>query len=203
MAKDKISSAGDVVHPLWLRMTHWINVVAVVVLLMSGWRIYNASPIFAFQIPKVLTLGGWLGGSLQWHFAAMWLLVVNGFVYISVNAAYGRFLRKYIPLRLKDLIRDFLNVFKGKLSHDKLLQYNALQKLAYLFVVFDLILIIASGLVIWKSVQFPLLRDLMGGYDTARIVHFAAMAALLGFIIVHIVMVALVPRTLILITRGR
>jgi thiosulfate reductase cytochrome b subunit len=203
MAKDKISSAGDVVHPLWLRMTHWINVVAVVVLLMSGWRIYNASPIFAFQIPKVLTLGGWLGGSLQWHFAAMWLLVVNGFVYISVNAAYGRFLRKYIPLRLKDLIRDFLNVFKGKLSHDNLLQYNALQKLAYLFVVFDLILIIASGLVIWKSVQFPLLRDLMGGYDTARIVHFTAMAALLGFIIVHIVMVALVPRTLILITRGR
>ena len=203
MAKDKISSAGDVVHPLWLRMTHWINVVAVVVLLMSGWRIYNASPIFAFQIPKVLTLGGWLGGSLQWHFAAMWLLVVNGFVYISVNAASGRFLRKYIPLRLKDLIRDFLNVFKGKLSHDNLLQYNALQKLAYLFVVFDLILIIASGLVIWKSVQFPLLRDLMGGYDTARIVHFTAMAALLGFIIVHIVMVALVPRTLILITRGR
>ena len=203
MAKDKISSAGDVVHPLWLRMTHWINVVAVVVLLMSGWRIYNASPIFAFQIPKVLTLGGWLGGSLQWHFAAMWLLVVNGFVYISVNAVSGRFLRKYIPLRLKDLMRDFLNVFKGKLSHDNLLQYNALQKLAYLFVVFDLILIIASGLVIWKSVQFPLLRDLMGGYDTARIVHFTAMTALLGFIIVHIVMVALVPRTLILITRGR
>jgi thiosulfate reductase cytochrome b subunit len=203
MAKDTISSAGDVVHPLWLRMTHWINVVAVVVLLMSGWRIYNASPIFAFQIPKVLTLGGWLGGSLQWHFAAMWLLVVNGFVYISVNAASGRFLRKYIPLRLKDLMRDFLNVFKGKLSHDNLLQYNALQKLAYLFVVFDLILIIASGLVIWKSVQFPLLRDLMGGYDTARIVHFTAMTALLGFIIVHIVMVALVPRTLILITRGR
>lgn len=203
MAKDKISSAGEVVHPLWLRMTHWINVVAIVILLMSGWRIYNASPIFAFQIPKVLTLGGWLGGSLQWHFAAMWLLVVNGFVYISVNAVSGRFLRKYIPLRLKDLIRDFLNVFKGKLSHDNLLQYNALQKLAYLFVVFDLILIIASGLVIWKSVQFPLLRDLMGGYDTARIVHFTAMAALLGFIIVHIVMVALVPRTLILITRGR
>jgi thiosulfate reductase cytochrome b subunit len=203
MAKDKISSAGEVVHPLWLRMTHWINVVAIVILLMSGWRIYNASPIFAFQIPKVLTLGGWLGGSLQWHFAAMWLLVVNGFVYISVNAASGRFLRKYIPLRLKDLMRDFLNVFKGKLSHDNLLQYNALQKLAYLFVVFDLILIIASGLVIWKSVQFPLLRDLMGGYDTARIVHFTAMTALLGFIIVHIVMVALVPRTLILITRGR
>ena len=196
-------SPDEVVHPLWLRLTHWINVVAVVVLVLSGWRIYNASPIFAFHFPKILTLGGWLGGALLWHFAAMWLLVANGLVYLGLNVASGRFFRKFFPLRPRDLLHDFLAVLKGQLAHDDLRQYNALQKLAYLFVVLDSILIVASGLVVWKSVQFPLLRELMGGYDDARIVHFVAMAALVAFVAVHLVMVALVPKTLILMIRGR
>lgn len=92
---------------------------------------------------------------------------------------------------------------KGKLAHADIRQYNTVQKCAYLFVVADLVLLVLSGLVLWKSVQFPLLRELLGGYEAARRVHFFAMSALFGFVVVHLVMVALVPRTLLAMLRGR
>ena len=74
-------SSALIIHPWWLRLTHWLNAIAVVIMLMSGWRIYNAAPFYDFVIPKAITLGGWLGGALQWHFAAMWLLAANGLLY--------------------------------------------------------------------------------------------------------------------------
>jgi thiosulfate reductase cytochrome b subunit len=196
-------SSTSVIHPLWLRLTHWVNALAVIVLVLSGWRIYNASPIFSFRIPDGLTLGGWLGGALLWHFAAMWVLFLNGLIYLLLNLASGRLVARFFPLRLREVLADFLAALRGKLTHEDPRHYNAVQKLAYLFVMADVILIILSGLVVWKSVQFPHLRELMGGFDAARVVHFFAMAALVAFFVVHIVMVALVPRTLVLMTRGR
>ncbi|MDR6419492.1 cytochrome b/b6 domain-containing protein [Paraburkholderia phenoliruptrix] len=196
--------ARGVIHPLWVRVTHWLNALAAIVMMLSGWRIYDASPVFAsFSIPTQMTLGGWLGGALQWHFAAMWLLVFNGLVYLAMNLASGRFVRKFLPLSPRAVWRDFIAALTGKLSHADLRVYNAVQKFAYLFVVFDLIVLVLSGLAIWKSVQFPLLRELMGGYDNARIVHFCAMALMAAFIVVHLVMVALVPRSLVAMLRGR
>ncbi|MFC5472616.1 cytochrome b/b6 domain-containing protein [Paraherbaspirillum soli] len=191
------------IHPVWLRVTHWLNAVAVIVMILSGWRIYNASPIFPFKIPSDWTLGGWLGGALQWHFAAMWLLFFNGLVYLLFNIASGRLWKKFFPLRPSEVVHDMIAALTGKLKHDALEKYNAVQKLAYVAVILDLILLVLSGLAIWKSVQFPILRELMGGYDTARIVHFCAMSFLVLFIAVHIVMVALVPRTLLAMLRGR
>lgn len=193
----------EIIHPAWLRINHWINLIALVILVLSGWRIYNASPIFAFSFPKQITLGGWLGGALLWHFAAMWLLFFNGLMYLSLSIVTGRFKARFFPLRPRDLLNDFLAALKGTLTHDTPSEYNAVQKLAYLFVIADVILLVLSGLVVWKSVQFPLLRELMGDYDNARIVHFCAMAALLVFAAIHVVMVALVPRTLIMMIRGR
>ena len=198
-----MKSSTDMVHPAWLRATHWINVVAVLLLVMSGWKIYNASPIFEFRFPKEITLGGWLGGALLLHFFAMWLLAANGLLYLGANLATGRFARKYLPLRPADVLTDFLAALKGRLHHDDPRRYNGLQKLAYLFIVLDLAALVLSGLVLWKSVQFPLLRELMGGYDSARVVHFLAMSALLAVIAVHVAMVVLVPRTLMLMIRGR
>jgi thiosulfate reductase cytochrome b subunit len=192
-----------IVHPLWLRANHWLNLVAVVVLVLSGWRIYNASPIFAFSFPNQITLGGWLGGALLWHFAAMWLLFFNGLIYLLLNNVSGRFKARFFPVRARDLINDLSAALKGKLAHETLSEYNAVQKLAYLFVIIDIILLVQSGLVVWKSVQFPLLRELMGGYDNARVVHFFAMTALVAFVAIHVVMVALVPKTLIVMIRGR
>lgn len=192
-----------VIHPLWLRVWHWLNALAVVILVLSGWRIYNASPFFDFSFPGGITLGGWLAGALQWHFAAMWLLFFNGIAYLVMNTLTGRWRRQFFPLYPRQVLADFLAALKGKLAHDDPAHYNAVQRAAYLFVILDLIVIVLSGLVLWKSVQFPVLRELMGGYEAARRVHFTAMALLVGFFIVHVVMVALVPRTFIAMIRGR
>jgi thiosulfate reductase cytochrome b subunit len=190
------------IHPGWLRLTHWVNAFAVVIMVLSGWRIYNASPLFAFRFPAEITLGGWLGGALQWHFAAMWLLMGNGVLYLVLNLLSGRLRRKFFPLHLRGLLQDIKAALHGHLAHDDLRQYNMVQKAAYLLVVADLILLVLSGLAVWKSVQFPLLRTLMTGYDNARIVHFYAMSFVVLFVIVHLVMVALVPRTLGAMLRG-
>lgn len=191
------------IHPAWLRMTHWLNATAVVILVMSGWRIYNASPIFDFRFANEFTLGGWLGGAIQWHFAAMWLLVVNGLLYLLRNAGSGRLWSKFFPLSPRAIVTDLLSALRGHLSHEDPRQYNAVQRAAYLFVMVDIALLVLSGLVLWKSVQFPLLRELLGGYETARRVHFFAMSALVAFIAVHLAMVALVPRSLLTMIRGR
>ena len=194
---------STIIHPAWLRVTHWINAVAVLIMIVSGWRIYNADPFFGFRIPNELTLGGWLAGGVQWHFAAMWVLVGNGLIYLAFNGATGRVLRKFRPLSPKEILHDLLAALKGKLAHADETRYNAVQKAAYLFVWVDLLLLLLSGLVLWKNVQFPILRELMGGYENARRVHFISMAALTAFVMVHLAMVALVPKTLLAMIRGR
>ena len=191
------------IHPAWLRTTHWLNAVAVLIMLGSGWRVYNAAPMFDMRFPAGATLGGWLGGALQWHFAGMWLLVFNGFVYLGLNLASGRFGRKFFPIRASAVWGDVVAALRGRLSHADPTHYNGLQRLAYLAVILDLALLVLSGLVLWKSVQFPLLRELVGGYEGARRVHFFAMATLVAFVLGHLVMVALVPRTLVAMVRGR
>jgi thiosulfate reductase cytochrome b subunit len=191
-------------HPVWVRVTHWLNALAAITMMLSGWRIYDASPIFrTIEIPASITLGGWLGGALQWHFAAMWLLVANGTVYLVLALTSGRLHRRFWPISPAAVFRDFVPALSGKLTQADLKHYNAVQKLAYVFVIGDLIVLVLSGLAIWKSVQFPLLRDLVGGYDSARVVHFCAMSLMAGFIVVHLAMVVLVPRSLLAMLRGR
>ncbi|WP_416047723.1 cytochrome b/b6 domain-containing protein [Cupriavidus basilensis] len=191
------------IQPAWVRITHWLNAIAVIIMVMSGWRIYNASPLFGLHFPKGITLGGWLGGALQWHFAAMWLLVANGLFYLLMNVLTGRFRRRFLPLSVPAALRDVAAALRGRLAHPDLAEYNAAQKAMYLGVVVVIVVTVLSGLAIWKSVQFPLLRELMGGYDAARWVHFVCMSAIVLFIVVHVAMVALVPRTLLIMLRGR
>jgi thiosulfate reductase cytochrome b subunit len=192
-----------VTHPWWLRLTHWLNAIAVIIMVMSGWRIYDATDFLGFHIPNQITLGGWLGGAILWHFAAMWLLAINGLIYLLTNIVTRRLFHKFFPLSPREVVSDLSAALCGKLAHDDLSHYNAVQKLAYIFVIVDITLLIASGLVLWKSVQFPVLRDLLYGYEGARRIHFFAMGALVGFFIVHVIMVALVPRTLIGMIRGK
>jgi len=200
----EIALSHVTIQPAWVRITHWINALAVVPMVMSGWQVYDASPIFpVLRFPSAITLGGWLGGALQWHFAVMWMLVMNFIVYVGLNLASGRLRRKLLPISFKSLTTDLVAALRGKLGHEDLSRYNAVQKFAYLVVIVDIALIILSGLTIWKSVQFPLLRTLMGGYDNARVVHFVAMSVLVAFFVTHVVMVALVPRSLLLMIRGR
>jgi thiosulfate reductase cytochrome b subunit len=195
--------AGAVIHPLWVRLTHWINALAVLVMIGSGWQIYNASPLFPFAFPPAITLGGWLAGALLWHFAAMWLLVVNGLVYLLLGLASGRFRKKLIPIRPADVIADAKAALTGRLAHDDLSVYNAVQKLLYLGVILCGVVIVLSGLAIWKPVQLQELTAALGGYDAARYVHFFAMAAITGFLAVHVVMALLVPKSLRAMITGR
>ena len=191
------------INPLWLRLSHWINALAILVMVTSGWRIYNASPLFPFRFDDAITLGGWLAGALQWHFAAMWLLVVNGALYLLLALGSGRFRGKLAPPSPRAVVRDLAAALRGRLSHADPGHYNAVQRAAYLGVVLVCVLLVLSGLVLWKSVQFPLLRELLGGYETARYIHFFAMSAVVAFVAVHLLMVALVPRSLLTMIRGR
>jgi thiosulfate reductase cytochrome b subunit len=191
------------IHPLVVRITHWINVIAILVMVTSGWRIYNASPFFPFRIPGELTLGGWLGGALQWHFAAMWLLALNGLVYVAYGIVSGHFRRKLFPVSPRAVLHDVLEALRGKLAHADLSTYNAAQRTAYIAIILCGIALVLSGLAIWKPVQMQELTAIFGGYEGARIVHFLAMALLVLIVLVHVLMVILVPRTFPTMFTGR
>ena len=197
------SPAGPAIHPVWVRVTHWVNAVAVAIMIGSGWEIYNASPLFAFAFPPAITLGGWLAGALLWHFAAMWLLAVNGLVYLVLGIVTGRFRRKLVPIRPGEVLADAKAALTGRLAHDDLSVYNAVQKLLYLGVILAGIVIVLSGLAIWKPVQLQELTAVFGGYEAARYVHFFAMATIVGFLVVHVIMALLVPKALRAMITGR
>lgn len=182
-------------HPLLIRITHWVNALAILVMVLSGWKIYNASPLFEFSFPGALTLGGWLAGALQWHFAAMWVLVLNGMIYLAYGLISGHFWRRMFPLSPGAMFRDILEALRGRLAHDDLSVYNAAQKAAYLGAIALGVGLVLSGLAIWKPVQLHALASLMGDYEGARLLHFFCMAGLVLFVVVHVAMVILVPRT--------
>jgi len=191
------------VHPLLVRIAHWINALAILVMITSGWKIYNASPLFDFAFPDEITLGGWLAGALQWHFAAMWLFVLNGLAYVVYGIVSGHFRRKLLPLSPLGVLRDVGAAFRGRLSHGDLTVYNAAQRAAYLALIFLLIVLVLSGLVLWKPVQFYWYGQFIGDYEGAQLLHFFAMAGVFFIVVVHIVMVALVPRTFPSMFTGR
>ena len=192
-----------VVHPRWVRVTHWLNALAMIVMIGSGWQIYNASPIFDFTFPRSITLGGWLAGGIMWHFAAMWLLVVNGFVYLTLGIVSGRFRRKLFPIRAGEIVHDVKAALAFRLSHEDLSIYNAVQRLLYLGVILAGIVVVLSGLSIWKPMQLQELTALFGGFDNARVVHFLAMSAIVGFLVVHVLLAILVPKSLKAMITGR
>lgn len=191
------------IHPLLVRITHWINVLAVLIMVASGWRIYNADPIFAFSFPRELTLGGWLAGALQWHFAAMWLFALNGLVYLAYGIFSGHFRRKLFPISPQAVLHDIGQALKGKLSHEDLSVYNAAQRTAYVALILALAVLVLSGLALWKPVQFYTLGMLMGDYEGVRVVHFLAMSAVVAIVLVHVAMVILVPKTFPTMITGR
>jgi thiosulfate reductase cytochrome b subunit len=191
------------VHPLLVRITHWVNALAILVMVMSGWKIYNASPLFDFSFPEDITLGGWLAGALQWHFAAMWLLALNGLIYLAYGIVSGHLWRRMLPVSPRALVGDVLSALRGKLSHADPSVYNAAQKLAYLAAIFLAIGLILSGLALWKPVQLYWLASLMGEYEGARLLHFFCMTGIALFVLVHVAMVILVPKSFLTMITGK
>jgi thiosulfate reductase cytochrome b subunit len=202
-AVDHPAQTTKAIQPTWVRIMHWVNAVAVLLMITSGWQVYNASPLFGFSFPKAITLGGWLAGALLWHFAAMWLLMVNGLLYLAFGLATGRFRRKLLPITPSGVIADTRAALTLKLSHDDLTRYNQVQKLLYAGIILVGIVIVLSGLSIWKPVQLQYLTAFFGGYDVARYVHFFCMAAIVGFLVIHVALALLVPKSLRAMIIGR
>ncbi len=193
------------IHPAWVRVTHWINALAILVMIGSGWQIYDASPLplFDFTFSTHITLGGWLAAGIAWHLAGMWLFVVNGIVYVTLGLATGRFRATLLPIRPRGVARDLVAALRGRLAHDDLSTYNAVQKLLYLAVICTGVVIVLSGISIWKPVQLQELTTLFGGYERARYVHFFAMSTFAAFLAVHIALALIVPKALRAMITGR
>jgi thiosulfate reductase cytochrome b subunit len=191
------------IHPLPVRIAHWLNALAVILMILSGFAIHNAYPTLPFAFPDWLTLGGSLAGGLQWHFAAMWLFAGNLLVYLGYGLASGRFRKKLWPIRPGEVWRDARAALAGRLGHADLAAYNGVQKLLYAGVLAALVLLLLTGLSIWKPVQFGPLTQALGDFDRARLIHFWAMAAVALFLLVHVAMALLVPRSLVAMLRGR
>ncbi len=195
-------SGWILIHPLEVRLTHWLNAAAIVCMVMRGWGIYNASPLFDITFPPWATLGGWLGGAVAWHLAMVWVLVGNATVYVVYGLLSGHFVRSLLPLTLGLVWRDLVQALSLRLSHPPG-TYNAVQRLAYVCVLLLGGLAVVSGLALWKPVQLQTLAALLGGYEAARRIHFLAMAGIVCFVVLHLLLVLLVPRTLVGMVTGR
>jgi thiosulfate reductase cytochrome b subunit len=195
------ADASRAMHPVVVRIAHWINAVSVVCMTMSGWAIYDASPLFGFTFPRWATIGGWLGGSIGWHLAGMWLFIVNGLVYLTYGLASGHFRMSFFPIRAQAVAHELGLALRLRLSH-RLGIYNSVQRLAYVGVVLLGVTSVVSGLSIWKPVQLDWLCDAIGGYEVARRVHFVAMAGIVLFVLIHLALVAIVPSTVLPMLRG-
>jgi thiosulfate reductase cytochrome b subunit len=185
------------VQPRWVRIVHWINALAFLTMLFSGWQVYKADPYW-FDLPGWWpTLGGDLPGALQWHFSAMWLLSFNGIVAVASLLATGRFRHLYIPVRATQLWRDLKALISGRVDHQVVNERSAVQKVAYMGVILLLLLETLSGLSIWKPVQLHWLTACLGGYESARRVHFVVMALLASFVTGHMILALAAPKLLL------
>jgi thiosulfate reductase cytochrome b subunit len=182
---------------------HWINALTMIVLIMSGWAIYNDEVIFGWlHFPSWMTMGGGPEGALQWHFLAMWILVANGIAYLAYGFSTGRFRRKLLPIRIAEIIAEMRRALALELAHDDLTHYNAVQRVLYVGIIVVVILQVISGLVVWKPVQFSELAILFYDFQGARLVHFLGMVAIVGFLLLHVALALIVPKTLVAMITG-
>ena len=202
-------------HPLPLRIMHWTNAVVIVIMIGSGWRIYNDEPLFGFLFfSETFSLGGdpirslqlhgnaGYAGAEQWHFFGMWILVLNGLAYLAYGAITGRFRRMLWPIRPTELIATLRDALSFHLSHQDLTVYNAVQKLLYIGIIAAVFIEVLAGLAIWKPVQFSNLAMLFYSFQGARYVHFFGMVAIVLFLVVHVTLALLVPKTLVAMVNG-
>ena len=184
-------------HPVTIRLMHWTNAVAMLVMIGSGWGIYDDDVIIhGLHFSETFRLGGWAAESLLWHFAAMWLLMLNGLAYLVYGVVTGRLWERLLPIRFADVVRTVRDTLHLHVAHEDLTTYNAVQKLLYIVAILAGVSQVVTGLAIWKPVQLSGLVRLLGGLQDARVIHFAGMAVLVGFLVVHVALSLLVPSTL-------
>ena len=190
-------------HPLPVRIMHWINAAAMIIMIMSGWKIYDDDVIFSWlRFPDAITLGKWAQNGLQWHFFGMWIVALNGLAYLLYGTITGRFRSKLFPISPRELVATMRDAFTFRLNHDDLTHYNAVQKVLYVGIIAVGIVVVLSGLALWKPVQFSELATLFYDFQTTRLVHFLCMTAIVLFLVVHVTLTLIVPRSLVAMLTG-
>src|SRR5271156_512914 len=203
MSKPAAAHKVHQLHPLPLRIMHWINAVAIFIMIGSGWKIYNDDAIFSFlRFPDSIVIGKWAQYGLQWHFFGMWIFVLNGIAYLCYGIATGRFRQKLFPISIREILATVGDALRFKLGHDDLTHYNAVQKILYLGIMLIGIMIVILGLALGKPVQFSEPASLFGNFQTIRLVHFLCMSAIVGFLLVHVALALLVPQSLVAMLTG-
>ena len=184
-------------HPLAVRIMHWTNAVSMIVMIGSGWKIYNDEVLFGWlHFPDWITIGGEAQGALQWHFLGMWIFTLNLLCYVIYGLVTGRFWRKLLPVWPSQVLADTRAALRFKLAHDDITKYNAIQRALYIGIILVMIVQIISGLAIWKPVQFQELTALFYDFQGARLAHFICMALIVLFLVVHVALALLVPKTI-------
>ena len=184
-------------HPVPVRIMHWTNAAVMLIMITSGWGIYDDDVILSWlHFPQMLRLGEWAAPSLNWHFAGMWLLVLNGLAYLGYGLVTGRLRERLLPIRVSDLVETVRDTLHFRIAHQDLTIYNAVQKLLYVVVILAAVSQVVTGLAIWKPIQFSGLVSLLGGFQSARFIHFIGMSVIVGFLVVHVLLSLLVPQTL-------
>ena len=206
-------------QPWPIRVTHWTAVVAIVAMAGSGLQIWAAYPNlgprgaqyawFPLQgsMPfSALRLGQWLAGARHLHFAFAWLFLANALAYLGYLALSGEWRRRLFEPRRDagNAVATALHYLRIRPAPDPSGLYNGLQRLAYTVAIALGLILLLSGLAIWKPLQLSWLASLFGGYDGARAIHFLGLFALAAFAVAHVVMVAAHPRSFAaMITGGR
>jgi thiosulfate reductase cytochrome b subunit len=194
---------GRRLHPLPVRIMHWINAVVMLIMITSGWGIYDDDPIIrGFVFSSFWRLGDWGAPSLNWHFAGMWFLAINGLIYLIYGIASGRFRERLLPIRPAEVVQTVVETLHFKIAHEDLTVYNAVQKLLYIIVILAGVSQVVTGVAIWKPIQFSGLISLLGGFQSARVLHFIGMVVIVGFVVVHVALALLVPKTLWAMLQG-
>src|SRR5580704_606544 len=194
MATRLSSERGKRLHPLAVRIMHWVNALAMIIMIGSGWKIYNDEVLFGWlHFPEWMTVGGEAQGALQWHFFAMWLLMANGLIYIGYGLFTGRFRRKLLPIRPREVLADVGEALRFRLSHQDITRYNAVQRLLYTGIILVIIVQVLSGWAVWKPIQLSELSALFSGFQGSRLVYFIGMAAIVAFIVIHVALSLIVP----------
>jgi thiosulfate reductase cytochrome b subunit len=194
---------GRLLHPLPVRIMHWVNAVVMLIMITSGWGIYDDDVIIrGFHFSQFWRLGEWAAWSLNWHFAGMWLLTINGLTYIVYGLVSGRLRERLLPIRLAEVMQTVVDTLHFKIAHEDITVYNGVQKLLYIVVILAGVAQVITGIAIWKPIQFSGLVSLLGGFQMARVLHFAGMAVIVSFLIVHVALALLVPKTLLAMVAG-
>jgi thiosulfate reductase cytochrome b subunit len=182
---------------------HWVNAAAIFIMIGSGWRIYNDDVLFGWlHFPDFLVIGKWAQYGLQWHFFGMWIFVLNGIAYLTYGIFTGRFRKKLFPISPREVLATTGEALRLRLTHEDLTVYNAVQKILYLGVILVGVLIVITGLCLWKPVQFSEVASLFGNFQTIRLIHFLCMSAIVVFVAVHVTLALLVPRSLLAMITG-